>query len=121
MTSLAFSLQWQFVVCSWFASETGGFGVDSSFANDIKNLLSTQNITSHVSIIAMGSIPSIKSNQVQIGVKTFADFDPAKMMGKLAALANATTNDKSSVAASATAALASLTACLPLYPSSWIG
>jgi hypothetical protein len=104
MTSLAASLQGQFEVGSWFASETGGFGVDSSFANDIKNLLSTQNITSHVSIIAMGSIPSIKSNQVQIGVKTFADFDPAKMMGKLAALANATTNDKSSVAASATAA-----------------
>jgi hypothetical protein len=57
-----------------------------------------------VSIIAMGSIPSIKSNQVQIGVKTFADFDPAKMMNNLATLANATTNDKNSVAASAAAA-----------------
>lgn len=104
MTSLAASLQEQFQVGSWFASESGGFGVDSSFANDIKNLLSTQNITSHISIIATGAIPSIKSNQVQIGVKTFADFDPAKMMGNLATLANATSNDKASVAASATAA-----------------
>lgn len=104
MVSLAASLQEQFQVGSWFASETGGFGVDTAFANDIKNLLSTQNISSHVSIIAMGAIPSIKSNQVQIGVKTFADFDPAKMMSNLATLANATSNDKNSVAASATAA-----------------
>jgi hypothetical protein len=104
MTSLAASMQAQFQVGSWFANESGGFGVDSSFANDIKNLLSTQNITSHISIIATGSIPSIKSNQVQIGVKTFADFDPAKMMTNLATLANATSNDKNSVAASASAA-----------------
>lgn len=104
MTSLAANLQEQFEVGGWFANESGGFGVDTSFSNDIKNLLSTQNISSHVSIIATGSIPSIKSNQVQIGVKTFADFDPAKMMTNLAALANATSNDKNSVAASATAA-----------------
>jgi hypothetical protein len=104
MTSLAASMQEQFEVGCWFSNESGGFGVDTSFSNDIKNLLSTQNISSHVSIIATGSIPSIKSNQVQIGVKTFADFDPAKMMTNLATLANATTNDKNSVAASATAA-----------------
>jgi len=104
MTSLAASMQEQFSVGGWFAKESGGFGVDASFSNDIKNLLSSQNVTSHISLITMGSIPSIKSNQVQIGVKTFADFDPAKMMANLAVLANATTSDQQSVANSATAA-----------------
>lgn len=104
MVSLAASLQDQFEVGGWFANASGGFGVDSSFANDVKNLLSAQNINSHVTVIATGAIPSIKSNQVQIGVKTFADFDPAKMMGNLATLANATTNDKNSVYGAAAAA-----------------
>jgi hypothetical protein len=104
MTSLAASMQEQFAVGGWFAKESGGFGVDASFSNDIKNLLSSQNVTSHISLITMGSIPSIKSNQVQIGVKTFADFDPAKMMANLATLANATSTDQQSVASSATAA-----------------
>lgn len=104
MASVAASLQTQFKVGGWFAKESGGFGVDSSFATDIKNLLSSQNVSSHASLIAMGSIPSIKSNQVQIGVKTFADFDPAKMMNNLATLANATSADKTTVDQSASAA-----------------
>lgn len=104
MVSVAESMQAQFQVGGWFASEKGGFGVDSSFANDIKNMLSTQNITSHVSLVAIGAIPSIKSNQVKVAVKEFANFDPASMMTNLAALANATTADKTSVAQSATAA-----------------
>lgn len=104
MTSVAATLQEQLQVGGWFADEAGGFGVDESFSNDVKNLLSMQDIASHISIFTVGSIPSIKSNQVQVGVKQFADFDPAKMMGKLAALANATTKDKSSVAASAESA-----------------
>ncbi|QDQ28378.1 hypothetical protein FNU76_19595 [Chitinimonas arctica] len=104
MSSVAASLQGQFEVGCWFANESGGFGVDTNFANDIKNLLSTQAVSSHVSVIAMGAIPSIKSNQVQIGVKQFADFDPAKMMGNLATLANSNSSDKTSVGASAAAA-----------------
>ncbi len=106
MTSMAASMQETFDVGGWFASESGGFGVDSSFSADIKNLLSSQNITSHVSLVTMGVIPSIKSSEVQIGVKTFADFDPAQMMGKLAALANATESDHKSVAQAAAAAKA---------------
>lgn len=104
MASVAASMQEKFEVGCWMASESGGFGVDTSFASDIKNMLSKQTVSSHVSVIAMGAIPSIKSNQVQIGVKQFADFDPAKMMGNLATLANSTANDKGSVSAAATAA-----------------
>jgi hypothetical protein len=104
MMSAAASLQEQFDVGGWFAHSSGGFGVDASFSNDIKNLLSRQNISSHITLITMGCVPSIKSNQVQVGVKAFADFDPAKMMGNLATLANATTKEKASVAAAADSA-----------------
>ncbi len=104
MASVAASMQEQFEIGRWFASEEGGFGVNSSFSKDVKDMLSTQNITSHISIISLGCIPSIKSNQVQLGVKTFANFDPDTMMGNLATLANATSTDKGSVDASAEAA-----------------
>lgn len=104
MMSLASSLQGQMEVGSWFASAQGGFGVNAQFANDVKNMLSTQLINSTVSVVTMGAIPSIKSNEVNIGVKQFADFDPAAMMGKLATLANATSSAQKSVQESAAAA-----------------
>jgi len=104
MFSVASSLQGQFSVGGWFATESGGFGVDSSFSNDAKNLLSSQNITSHCTLVTMGSIPSIKSNQVQMGVKGFADDDGAKSMAALQKLQNATAADKTTVDSSATAA-----------------
>ena len=104
MYSTAAKLQAQMKTGSWFAKASGGFGVDASFAKDVKNMLSSQQISSHISIVAMGSIPNIKSNEVQLGVKTLADFDPAKMMGKLATLANATTSDRDSVDEAATSA-----------------
>ena len=60
MNSVASSLQGQMEVGAWWAKMKGGFGVDSQFANDAKKLLSTQNIQSHVSMVVMGVIPSIK-------------------------------------------------------------
>ncbi|MFC2155402.1 hypothetical protein ACFLRB_02790 [Acidobacteriota bacterium] len=104
MYSIASSLQAQFSVGGWFEDESGGFGVDEQFAKDMKNLLSTQTISSHISVVCMGAIPSIKSNQVQIGVKQFADFDPAAMMGKLVTLANATGSAQDSVKQASAAA-----------------
>ncbi len=104
MYSLASSMQGQFEVGGWFASAKGGFGVDSSFSNDVKNLLSTQNISSHCTLVAMGSIPSIKSNQVQLGVKGFADDDGAKSMAALQKIQNATATDQESVSQAASAA-----------------
>ncbi len=104
MYSVAASLQSQFAIGGWFESESGGFGVDASFSNDAKNLLSTQNISSHCTLVAMGSIPSIKSNEVQMGVKQFTDFDGATSMAKLATLQNATESDKQSVDSAAASA-----------------
>ncbi len=104
MTTVAAEMQAQMETGNWFASASGGFGVDASFANDVKSLLSKQQISSTVSVITMGSIPVIKSNEVQMGVQKFADFDPAAMMGKLATAANATNSEQASVAERAQAA-----------------
>lgn len=104
MSSVAATLQGQMEVGGWFADVEGGFGVDSQFANDAKKMLSTQNIQSHISMVVMGVIPSVKSNEVQIGVKQLADFDPAKMMGQLAILANSTGGEQKSTQSSAASA-----------------
>ncbi len=104
MYSAAASLQAQMKAGGWFADVEGGFGVSESFSNDVKRMLSLQQISSHCSVITMGSIPSIKSNLVRIGVKEFKDFDAAAMMEKLAALQNATAQEQDSVAAAAASA-----------------
>lgn len=104
MYSVASKLQGQFKVSEWFADASGGFGVEQSFSNDAKNLLSAQNITSHCSLVTMGSIPSIKSNEVRMGVKGFSDDDGAKSMAALMKLQNATASAQDSVDASASAA-----------------
>lgn len=104
MESVALSMQETFDVGGWFAEGTGGFGVSASFSDSAKNLLSTQNVTSHCTLITMGIIPSIKSNQVAMAVKQFSDFNPAKSMESLATLQNATASANSSVGQAATAA-----------------
>lgn len=104
MESVAASMQETFDIGGWFAEGTGGFGVSASFSDSAKNLLSTQNVTSHCTLITMGIIPSIKSNQVAMAVKQFSDFDPAKSMESLATLQNATASANASVAQAATAA-----------------
>lgn len=105
MEGIAEKLQAQFKMGRWFANHQGGFGVEHSFANSVKNLISSQNIQSHCSLATMGIIPSIKSNQVKMGVKQFADADPEKEMQKLATLQGATATDNNSLESSANAAL----------------
>lgn len=104
METIASSMQETFDIGGWFASGTGGFGVSDSFSNSAKNLLSTQNIQSHCSLVTMGIIPSIKSNTVKMGVQGFADNDPAKDMQQLATLQGATASDNNSISAAASAA-----------------
>jgi hypothetical protein len=104
MDSIAMSLQAQMSAGGWFANASGGFGVNTSFSNAVKSLLSTQNVTSHVTMICMGAVPSMTSNQVQIAVEKFDQSDPAKSMEALASLQNATASNQESVAASAEAA-----------------
>jgi hypothetical protein len=104
MYSLASKMQSQFKVAGWFEDASGGFGVSDSFSNDAKNLLSTQNVSAHCSLVTMGSIPSIKSNSVAMGVQSFADDDGSKSMAALMKLQNATATAQDSVDASSAAA-----------------
>lgn len=104
MEGVAQKLQTQFKLGGWFADLQGGFGVEDSFANSVKNLISSQNIQSHCSLATMGVIPSIKSNQVKMGVKQFADSNPDKEMQKLATLQGATATENNTLESSASAA-----------------
>jgi hypothetical protein len=82
----------------------GGFGTDKDVAQDIKSLLSSQNINSHVTLITAGYIPTLKSNLVSVGVKQFANFDPNAMMTDLLKLQDFTSAENKSVHQAATAA-----------------
>lgn len=104
LSAIAAGLQERFKVGSWFEESSGGFGVDPSFSNDIKNLLSAQRITSHINLVIMGVVPSIRSNLVEMGVKTFAETDPAKIAASLSALANTTSAENNTVDQAAAAA-----------------
>lgn len=104
MYSIASKVQAQYKVNEWFVNESGGFGVDASVSNDIKSLLSKQSVSAHVSLIVMGSIPSIKSNELSMAVKGFTDDDGAKSMAALTKLQNATASAQDSVDSSASAA-----------------
>lgn len=95
--SVAESLQAQFSVAGWFENASGGFGVSSSFSNDAKNLLSSQSISSHCTLTVMGSIPSLKSNNVMMAVQSFGSFDGASSMQAVQAVQNATADDMTTI------------------------
>ena len=105
MESMTASIQAQFTVGGWFASGTGGFGVDSSFANSAKNMLSMNNVQSHCSLVTMGIIPSIVSNTLVTAVQGFTDDDPAKDMAALSNLSAATSSEQNTMASAADQAL----------------
>lgn len=60
----------------WLENAAGGFGIEDSFMNDVKAMLSTQSVSSHVSVVVMGAIPSIASNQLKLGISKLAEVDP---------------------------------------------
>ena len=101
---MASSLNLSLKLGSAVAGIRGGFGIDKDVAQDIKSLLSTQNINSHVTLITAGYIPTLKSNLVSVGVKQFANFDPNAMMTDLLKLQDFTSAENKSVHQAATAA-----------------
>ena len=97
MNSTIESIQSQIKAKSWFSDISGGFGLNKQFSQDIKNLLSSQEISTHCTLTTHGSIPSIKSNQVKLAVKEFSSFDGKSAMNDLAGLQNAVASDKDSI------------------------
>lgn len=101
MNSMANKIQAQIKFKKSIINAMGGFGSSGQFASDIKNLLSTQEISTHCNITTRGSIPSIKANNIKMAVKEFSEFDGKAAMEKLAALQNATTSERDSLDSSA--------------------
>lgn len=100
----AVSLQSTMDAGGWFSRNSGRAGVDAKFAADVKNLLSQQNVTSHVTLISMGVIPTMVASEVGKAVEKFAEFDPSKNMAAVAAIQNANVAEQSSVKSMAEAA-----------------
>ena len=106
ISSMATSIQAQMDAGAFLEGASGGFGVNASIANNVKNLLSVQNINSHVTLICMGAIPSMAASQVKLAVEKFATFDPKANMEALASLQNSTIADQASLKQSAASARA---------------
>ncbi len=63
----------------WLENATGGIGVEPSIIDEVKKMLSTQSVSSHISVITMGAVPSISSNQLKLGVKSLIKPDTEEM------------------------------------------
>lgn len=104
MQKSAFSVQAQIKKNMWFANKTGGFGLSGNFARDLKSLMSSEEVSSHVSLDTIGVIPSITANNIETVVKQFGDFSPDAMTSKLAVLANNGTDSDTNMQANIDAA-----------------
>lgn len=99
-SSLAASLETSISENLFLSNMSGKFGLDSSFANSVKSLLSTSNLQSHASVITMGLIPTIKSNAIATTVQNLKP-DPKEVMSQLAAIQGASDSDVNTMNASA--------------------
>jgi hypothetical protein len=84
----------------WLENYSGKFGLDASFADNIKSLLSTSNLQSHASVITLGLIPTIKSNTVATTVQNLKP-DPKDVMSQLAAIQGASDTEVNTMGADA--------------------
>jgi len=75
----------------------GSFGLDQQSSDSIKDMLSTSTLQSHCSLITMGLIPSIKSNNVTTTIQKLKGT-PKEHMEQLAAMQNASNSGMSSAA-----------------------
>ena len=105
MTTMASQIQEKMNMGAWISSLNGEFGVTSSFATDVKNMLSTQNIQSHCSLVTMGIIPTLKSNIVKSSVMQFVESDKENPLQRLAQLQGATAEENNTMASGARKAL----------------
>ena len=102
-SSSSFDLEASFEENCWLASSEGKFGVDGSFANSIKELLSSSNVQAHASVITMGIIPTIKSGEIRTTVSTLQPH-ATDVMKQLAAIQGATDDGVNNTASKASKA-----------------
>ncbi len=92
------NLQEKIKLGGWIENMTGGFGVESSVLEDIKRVLNTHNINSHISLIVMGAVPSIASNNLMSGFKELAKPNDSKQFDTSYSTQNRVTKETSSKA-----------------------
>ena len=78
----------------WLSNASGGIGVDPAILEEVKGFLSTQSVSTHISVVTMGVVPSIKSNKLSMGVKKLAEVDSDKLKQML----NSSESDTSTTA-----------------------
>ena len=105
MSTIASQIQEKMNMGAWVSSLNGEFGVTSSFATDVKNMLSTQNLQSHCSLVTMGIIPTLKSNIVKSSVMQFVESDKENPLQRLAQLQGMTAEENNTMASGARKAL----------------
>lgn len=86
------SLQRKLAIGGWLQNASGGFGVDPSTMEEVKKMLSTQNISSHIGVIVMGAIPAIGAGNLKSSVQTLLNPDPEKLKGYLSMLTEPSDN-----------------------------
>lgn len=52
----------------WLAENTGGLGVSESVLDEVKKMLDTRKVNSHITLLTMGAVPSIASNKLKLGL-----------------------------------------------------
>ena len=90
------SMEWG----GWFADYSGKFGVDGSFSENVKQLLSQSNVSAHCCLVTMGVIPSLKSNLVTTSISSLKP-DAKEVMEQLATIQGSTDKDVNSATAAA--------------------
>lgn len=72
----------------YLRSVSGGFGLDASYSNNLKNLVSSSEVESYCNVFTMGCIPTIASNTVETSVARLAP-SAKDIMGQLDAIQGA--------------------------------
>lgn len=63
----------------WLAHASGGMGVDHAMMDEVRAFLSTNSVSCHVSIVATGAIPTIKSNELKTSCSMLARPEKVKL------------------------------------------
>ena len=100
LEKLSDQLNERLTIGGWLENASGGFGIDPAIKNEVRKMLGSPEIASHISVITMGATPSISSNQVQMGIKKLI---PSKQetSGKLIKSQAGDTNETNSINAAA--------------------
>lgn len=67
------AVQKQMRLGGWVKAATGGFGVDETVLDNVRKLLSTQNVSTHANLIVLGAVPSLASTHLRTGVASLLD------------------------------------------------